>query len=887
MSLFRREGRYNMVRIIRRPTSRPQAERIEDLDGAEWSKLLCAVPALAYLCPWEKLQGADWVALLTERPEFADRCDWNKVNSKGLFAWTSLCQMLLMQPQLAEKCDLKFLDGNGWAKLLCAVPALACLCPWEKLQGADWVALLAERPEFADRCDWNKVNCGGRSVWSAYQKELNPPPICQMLLMQPHLVEKCDLKLLDGFCWVTLLLKSPPREESRFAKLCEWPKLDGLDWVVLLESRPKYDSKCDWMKINEPNVYGMLRRGGQLLFRRSRLLFGKARYGYSAMSSIWSLGEDEIRSKLWLRLLKKQPQFADKCEWSKIHPCWSELLSAQPQFADKCDWDKIQSSWSWSELLAAQPQFAYRCDWKSIRDPNDWLSLLIAQPQFAEKCNWNCFRGSHWARLLGRWPQFAKFCDWDKLYSSVSFDSHYDTEIVPSHYSDNYESFPDEWLTSCWAILLKSQPRFREKCVWDRFDGRQWALLLRDLPQYAEYCNWEKLYEQATVKVEYRSGGCCGECEDCGNQADCRRGYYEEPFHCWRVLLQSQPQFADRCDWARLSMTDMEWTRLLSSRPQLANYLTGEAWTLVITKNPDMANSSNLVKLSGKDWAVLLARRPEFADKCPYEKLSFPEIVRLFASAPEAIKPHFDVDECFSQAKESDWDALSCDEWIQLLEKHPKYADKCDFERFSGEETMRFLLSMPEFAKHCCIGKLYEEIGEGDNRHVCFAELLVKGTKNAFGGKRFHPYDRLSEIKSLCDWSRLSCQDLKWIMRRALDFEYTYVAYTTRLFKPQGSLPNRSRNAHRISKTSEIRIVKNANLDWNDLSGLDIVKLLKTFPQLSEQCNLSLLTVEDWVDLLEVQPTLAEKCKHLEKQIADERLHRDERLRRDEEEQWR
>ena len=524
-------------------------------------------------------------------------------------------------------------------------------------------------------------------------------------------------------------------------------------------------------------------------------------------------------------------------------------------------------------------------DWTKLTS-RKWVDLLIRQPQLADKCDWSKLGGGDWASLLAKQPLFADKCDWEKLYSCSP-------EIVPYWWQDeiSWEDDPDftldQYQLFCWASLLATQPQFACKCDWGRLSGKEWSMLLRRLPQYADKCDWGKLYEQATVKVEFECGGCCGECEDCGNQADCRRGYYEEPFDCWRVLLLAQPQFADRCDWARLSMTDMEWTRLLSSRPQLANYLTGEAWTLVITKNPDMANSSNLVKLSGKDWAVLLARRPEFADKCPYEKLSFPEIVRLFVSAHEAIKPHFDVDECFSQAKESDWDALPCDEWIQLLERHPKYADKCDFERFSGEETMRLLLSMPQFAKHCCIGKLYEEIGEGDDRHVRFAELLVNGTKNAFGGKRFHQYARLSEIKSLCDWSRLSCQDLKWIMRRTLDFEYTYVAYTTRLFKPQGSLLNRARNAPRISKTREIRIVKNANLDWNDLSGLDIVKLLKTFPQLSGQCNLSLLTVEDWVDLLEVQPTLAEKCKHLEKQIADERLHRDERLRRDEEEQWR
>ena len=899
-----------MARLIKtnKFLSDPQSKRLEDLGGSEWEKLLCAIPSLAHLCPWEKLQGVDWIALLTERPEFADKCDWNKVNSAGRFAWTPywkvnsegrfawtpflnelnhspICQMLLMQPQLAEKCNLKFLDGHEWAKLLCAVPALAHLCPWEKLQGADWIVLLTERPEFTDRCDWNKVNSGGRSVWAPYPNALNHPPICQMLLMQPQLVEKCDLKLLDGFCWVTLLLKSSPREETCFAKLCEWTKLDGLDWVVLLESRPEYASKCDWMKINEPNISGMRSDRPSVSRGKSRLLLRKKRYGYS---TIWSLGQEEIRSKIWLRLLKKQPQFADKCDWDKIQPCWSELLAAQPQFADRCDWDKIQPYWA--ELLAAQPQFAYRCDWATIHDPNDWLSLLIAEPQFADKCNWECFNGAHWARLLARWPQFARYCDWDKLYSAIGSDPSEESEIVPANYSDYYESFPDEWLTACWTILLKYQPQFDTKCKWDRLDGKLWALLLRDLPQYAEKCDWGKLYEPATVKVEFE-GGCCGICGACGYQVDCRRGYFEKPFCCWLVLLQSQPQFADKCDWARLSMTGMEWSRLLSCQPQLSNYLTGEAWSLVITNNPDMADSSTLAKLSGKDWAVLLSHRPEFANKCPYEKLSFTEIVRLFTTVPKAIKPYCDVDKYFSQAKESDWAALSCADWIKLLTRNLAYicnynlANKCNYKSFSGEETMRFLLSLPWFAKYCDINKLYEEIGEDDNRHVCFAELLLKGGKDAIWGKRRFPHNRLSSIKSLCDlcdWSRLSRQDFKWLMRRALDFEHTYVVCTTRLFKPKGYL-YRSRDEPRISKSREIRVVKSASLDWDDLSGHDIVKLLKNFPQLAEQCNLNLLTISDWVDLLECQPTLADKCEHLKIQIEKERLQR----WHDEEEKWR
>lgn len=746
------------------------------LTSRKWVDLLIRQPQLADMCDFTKFDGSDWLLLLLEQPGFAERCNWDKLDERpNAYARTAItgrrsspfwepkltCWSFLLsrRPQYAkyrnwdkvygdnwrefkrlypnafDDANRIGLDGNNWVDVLIAHPEFANLCEWSKFDDHNWLSLLTARPQFADKYNWNYGKGDGirqRAYLNSYGSDW-----ITLLIAQPQFADKCDWSKFDGSNWAELLLKCP-----LFANKCDWSKLNGDNWASLLVEKPQFSNLCDWC---------------------------------------------ELKAWDWLKLLTVQPQFADKCNWKQIdtwdETCGLNSMRSSRLFRMRSLLDKHKRpnyGTAWVAFLSEQPQFADKCDWSRLNGWC-WATLLSKRPQFANKCDWSKLDGGDWASLLAKQPQFADKCDWEKLYSCSP-------EIVPYRWQDeiSWEDDPDftldQYQLFCWASLLATQPQFACKCDWGRLSGKEWSMLLRRLPQYADKCDWGKLYEQATVKVEFECGGCCGECEDCGNQADCRRGYYEEPFHCWRVLLLAQPQFADRCDWARLRMTDMEWTRLLSSRPQLANYLTGEAWTLVITKNPDMANSSNLVKLSGKDWAVLLARRPEFADKCPYEKLSFPEIVRLFASAPQAIKPHFDVDECFSQAKESDWDALSCDEWIQLLEKHPKYADKCDFERFSGEETMRFLLSMLEFAKHCCIGKLYEKIGEGDNRHVCFAELLVKGTKNAFGskrfhfrGKRFHPYDRLSEIKSLCDWSRLSCQDLKWIMRRALDFEWLFV----------------------------------------------------------------------------------------------------------------
>ena len=39
-----------------------------------------------------------------------------------------------------------------------------------------------------------------------------------------------------------------------------------------------------------------------------------------------------------VRILSRRPEFADRCDWSKLKPlAWRQLLMRQPQFADKCD----------------------------------------------------------------------------------------------------------------------------------------------------------------------------------------------------------------------------------------------------------------------------------------------------------------------------------------------------------------------------------------------------------------------------------------------------------------------------------------------------------------------------------------------------------------------
>ena len=54
-------------------------------------------------------------------------------------------------------------------------------------------------------------------------------------------------------------------------------------------------------------------------------------------------GWDQFGGFAWARILSRRPEFADRCDWSKLKPlAWRQLLMRQPQFADKCDkWEEM------------------------------------------------------------------------------------------------------------------------------------------------------------------------------------------------------------------------------------------------------------------------------------------------------------------------------------------------------------------------------------------------------------------------------------------------------------------------------------------------------------------------------------------------------------------
>ena len=66
---------------------------------------------------------------------------------------------------------------------------------------------------------------------------------------------------------------------------------------------------------------------------------------------------DQLNGEDWCLLLRKRPQYADRCDWDKLDGCdWCFLLCDQPQFGEHCQWDKLTKHY-WKWLASYQPQF--------------------------------------------------------------------------------------------------------------------------------------------------------------------------------------------------------------------------------------------------------------------------------------------------------------------------------------------------------------------------------------------------------------------------------------------------------------------------------------------------------------------------------------------------
>lgn len=139
-----------------------------------------------------------------------------------------------------------------------------------------------------------------------------------------------------------------------------------LDYENLLE-----DLKWDELDINEEFTSGKM---------NSNLI---VKFPHLADKANWS----KLKNTSLTHVLRAHPQFADRIDFSLLNPtAFALLLQDRPEFADKFDFNTLNNAsekYNWIALLKAQPQFASKCDWSFIHI-NKKKELIEIHPQFSE-----------------------------------------------------------------------------------------------------------------------------------------------------------------------------------------------------------------------------------------------------------------------------------------------------------------------------------------------------------------------------------------------------------------------------------------------------------------------------------------------------------------------
>ena len=188
----------------------------------------------------------------------------------------------------------------------------------------------------------------------------------------------------DPIPWFLLLMKQP-----QFAPHIWWLELYNrcdLPWARLLAAQPQFEEYCRWESVSRLELVKLSFLAPEI-FRRNFPL-GRRHDLYAFLTPLElkgllsdvpqaaeELDMEEVGEKIgpdgWLIVLACQPQLEKYVDWALVEKrpsnYWERLLRRQPQFADHCDFSLL-GRWQITRILMKQPQFADRCD----------LSLLTA-----------------------------------------------------------------------------------------------------------------------------------------------------------------------------------------------------------------------------------------------------------------------------------------------------------------------------------------------------------------------------------------------------------------------------------------------------------------------------------------------------------------------------
>ena len=181
----------------------------------------------------------------------------------------------------------------------------------------------------------------------------------------------------DPYAWFLLLVEQP-----QLAPPSEWwnnlDRLSDLPWGTLLAKQPQFAHHCNWASVSRLELVKLALLSPELFARQ----FPRGR---------WQEFCPFLTAAEWRCLLRDVPEAVDRLDmdWAneKLSPAdWLCLLKVRPQLEKYFDWSRAESCQSvyWYRLLCRQPQFADKCNFELLDD--EVRELLIKHcPQFAEK----------------------------------------------------------------------------------------------------------------------------------------------------------------------------------------------------------------------------------------------------------------------------------------------------------------------------------------------------------------------------------------------------------------------------------------------------------------------------------------------------------------------
>ena len=183
------------------------------------------------------------------------------------------------------------------------------------------------------------------------------------------------------------------------------------------------------------------------------------------------------------------------------------------------------------------------------------------------------------------------------------------------------------------------------------------------------------------------------------------------------------------------------------------------------------------------------------------------------------------------QASRCPYNQLRGRDWALLLQKDPSYASKCDFDSFNGDDWEDLLSVLPDYAKYCDISRFTDN---ARLRIVKAAPILA----NEHDIQSFSPWDLYVAINK--------CPSIVGkIEIQKLPPDLCRVIYKN--------------NPYRIMLEKDPLLID--TIDTSAFSGEDWVRLVKKQPSLFARINFDVLNEYDWIDLMEQNFNVQKVCR--------------------------